>query len=242
VSDTKRLLAGVVLLIVISSAFVAILFYLDSNPVRLDVSFIPENVNTSPGEIGWFLVEIDSPTVITDYDVVIQTNASIDTDYRYWFQTPLLEVFLYPNSSHIDMCIEVEVVFTWGELVAHDSAFLHVLNWTFEGLTEVLEKQDVFIDYLKSTHPEFGINETTSWTPIHNGAGILIVGHYLFKSAQWEMELAWHVMIAPHDWVQVYLRPRGEIQPSWAGNIESWSTDNQTIVEIDPPTEIYRPM
>ena len=241
-SASKRLSVAIVLLIVIFSSFAAVLIYLNVGSARLDISFIPDRLNSSPGEIGWFLVEIDTSEEITTYELDIQTNTSIDTDYVYWPQTPLLEVFLYPNSSHIDTCIEVEVTLSVGDLIAHDSAFMLVWNWTFEGVEEVIEKRDVFIDYLAANHPELGINETTSWTPIFNCAGILIVGHYLFKSSQWEMEIAWHVMIQPYDWVQVYLRPRAEIQPSWAGEIESWSTDNQTIMEIEPPAEIYRPM
>lgn len=240
-SDSRRWPVFVVLLIVISSVFAVVLISLTSNSETLNIDFIPDHSNTSPGGTGWFIVEIDATEEIATYDVAIQTNTSIETDYEYWSQTPLLEVFIYPNTSHIDMCIEVEVVFTWGELVASDSAFLYVLNWTFGELSEVIQKRDVFIDHLASTYPELGINQTTSWTPIWNGAGILIVGHYLFKSTYWEMEIAWHVMIAPHDWVQVYLRPRAEVQPSWAGKIDSWTTDNETVVEMELPSEIYRP-
>ncbi len=240
VSESRRWIVGVVLLILLSSGFAGLFLYLNTNPDRLAINFIPEHTNSSPGEIGWFLVEIDAVDEISTYDIAIQTNVSIETDYKYWPQTPLMEVFVYPNSSHIDMCIEVEVSFTSGELVAHDTAYLYVLNWTFEGVSEVIEKRDVFIHYLETTYPELGINSSTSWTPIHNGVGILIVGHYLFKSTNWEMEIAWHVMIAPHDWVEIYLRPRAEIQPSWAGKIDSWSTDNQTVLEMEPPSEIYR--
>jgi len=239
---SNRLLAGIALLIIVIASSFAVVLYLNSSSDKLDITFIPEHMNSSPGETGWFLVEIDTTRQMTDYDIAIQTNASIETDYTYWPQTPLLEVFVYPNSSHVDSCIEIDLTLSSGALVVQDYAFLHVLNWTFEGLSEVIEKRDVFIGHLADSYPEFGINGTTLWTPIYNGAGILVVGHYLFKSSQWEMEIAWHVMIPPYDWVQVYLRPRAEVQPSWAGMIESWSTDNETVVEIDPPLEIYRPM
>jgi hypothetical protein len=239
-NNSSRVLAVVgVLLVLVFSALAGLILL---NSERIVISFIPDHSNTIPGETGWFLVEIQATSEITDYEIAVDTNCSVETGYKYWAQTPLLEVFVYPNASHVDHCIEIEVSFTWGELVAHDSAFLYVLNWTSEGLDEIIEKRDVFIDFLAVNHPEFGIDNNTTWTPIYNCAGIIIVGHHLFKSAEWEMEVSWHVMIAPYDWVQVYLRPRAESTPSWAGTINSWSTDNGTVVETDPPTEIYRPM
>jgi hypothetical protein len=239
---SKRSLTGIGLLLIVITSSVVVLIYLNSNIERLEISFLPEYMNSAPGETGWFLVEINSTRQTTDIEIDIQTNVSIETDYTYWSQTPLLEIFLYPDSSHIDSCIEVNVTISSGALVAHDVASLSVLNWSFGELTEVIEKRDVFINYMAINYPELGINDSTSWTPIHNGAGILIVGHYLFKSDQWELEIDWHVMIAPHDWVKGYLRHRAEVQPSWAGIIESWSSDNHTIIEVEPPTDIYRPM
>ncbi len=240
-SNSRRLLVIAVLLIVIISSVAAALIYMNLNSEKLEINFIPDHTNTSPGETGWFLVEIDSREQITTHEISIQTNVSVETDFTYWSQTPLIEVFVYPNSTHLDTCIEIEVTFSAGDLIAHDTAFLYVWNWTFGDISEVIAKRNVFIDYLATSHPEYGIDNTTSWTPIHNGVGILVVGHYLFMSSQWEMQIEWHFMISPYDWVVVYLRPRAEIEPSWAGKIESWITDNQTILEIEPPPEIYRP-
>lgn len=234
----RVLVVSALLLVVCMSSLAVILFM---NSQRVSISFVPERANTTPGETGWFLVEIEASRDIVTYEVAIETNASVDTDYTYWPDTPLLEVFVYPNESHVESCIEIEVTFSSDGVAAHDTAFLCVLNWTFEELEEVIERRDVFIDFLAANHAEFGIDNATVWTPIYNCAGILIVGHHLFKSAEWEMEVSWHVMIAPHDWVTVYLRHRGEAAPSWAATIESWSTDNQTVLETTPPTEIYRP-
>ncbi|MFX1368701.1 MAG: hypothetical protein ACFFAY_08900 [Promethearchaeota archaeon] len=237
---SNRTIAGIGLLVILIGSVAAAIFYMNIGSPNLDIEFIPNEINTAPGEVGWFIVAIETNVQTTAYDVSIQTNTSIESNYTFWPEAPLLEVFLYPNSSHIDSCIEVEVSLSSGELVSHDTAILNVLNWTFEQLPAVLEKRDVFINFLSANFPELDITATTPWTPIYNGAGILIVGHYLFKSSEWEMEISWHVMIQPHDWVQVYLRNRAELQPSWAGKIESWGSDNHSVVEIDPPDEIYR--
>lgn len=239
---SKRVLISIViLLVVISSSSVIILTYLNTGPSRLEISFTPDSLNTIPDDVGWFLVEIDTDQYIVDYNVDISTNVSVDTDYNYWPETPLLEVFLYPNSSHIDLCIEINVTFSSGSLTASDTAQMDVLNWTASDLAYVLERKNVFIEYLIDNHPEFGITHGTEWTPIYNCAGILIVGHYLFLSDDWELEIDWHVMIPPYDWVRVYLRNRADLDPSWAGEIQSWSTNNTVVLEISPPEQIYRP-
>jgi hypothetical protein len=100
--------------------------------------------------------------------------------------------------------------------------------------------RNVFINFLEARHPDYGINGSMTWTPIYNAPGILVVGHYLFLSDCWEMEVAWHTMIPPHDWVRVYIRSRSAIRPSWAGQIESLSSMNYTISETTPPMQIYR--
>ena len=127
-----------------------------------------------------------------------------------------------------------------GTVSATDGAIIHVIEWEIPDLEYFTEFQEVFVQYLARNHPEFGINETVTWTPIFNAIEILVVEHVLFKSESWEMELSRHVMIPPYDWVQVYIRPRGALTPTWAGKIDSWSTDNQAINEITPPEEIYR--
>ncbi len=231
-----------ILAIALSLIAVVCLFgvVLKSNPGQIDIRFIPDHLNTIPDDTGWFIVEVNSTQEIVDPDIEIHTNASIETDYTYWPQTHLIEVFLYPDLSHMDTCIEVEVTISSGPLVASDSALLLVWNWTASELPPVIEKRDVFVYYLASNHPELGINETTVWTPIYNCAGIIVVGHYLFQSDLWEMEVAWHEMIPPSDWVHVYLRQRQDVKPSWAGEIGSWSDVDRVVVEVDPPEEIYR--
>jgi hypothetical protein len=100
--------------------------------------------------------------------------------------------------------------------------------------------RDAFVSYFSSNKSSFGINETTIWDGFDNAPQILIVEHYLFRSEFWEMALSRHVMIAPHDWVRVYVRPRNQTAPIWSGIIESWSSGNYNVSEIDPPSSIYR--
>lgn len=71
-----------------------------------------------------------------------------------------------------------------------------------------------------------------------------MVSHYTFYSPDWEVGAAWHIMVPPDDFAEVYLRSRGELRPSLGFRLDSWQTaleaGDLTITEIDPPMEVVR--
>ena len=84
-----------------------------------------------------------------------------------------------------------------------------------------------FVAWLEANHPELGITADTAWDG-SLGSWVLIVEHYQYVSADWELGLAWHVMIAPDDWARIYLRHRwSETEPSMAFEISSFSTGTE---------------
>jgi hypothetical protein len=96
-----------------------------------------------------------------------------------------------------------------------------------------------FADWLAANRPELGIDPQTSWEPTL-GTWVLIVNHYAFFSEDWEVELSWHVMIAPDDWARIALRHRWtETRPSLAFEISSFSGTTEPH-EIDPPENVWR--
>lgn len=209
----------------------------------LIVEFIPKEMKSCPGHIAWLLVNI---TIVGDPDALlsisVHSNRSIQTQYHLWSNSSpqVLEVFLYPNTTHINANIGVEVSVTADMVTVTDVATVYVVDWSLPDLTLVTDMHYTFVQFLAANYPDFGIDETITWTATLNAPQILVVEHYLFMSEFWEMELSRHVMIAPYDWINVYLRPRGALTPSWAGMIESWTNNNQTILEIEPPDQIFR--
>jgi hypothetical protein len=85
------------------------------------------------------------------------------------------------------------------------------------------------------------VDELTGGTPV---AGLLVVSHYAWFTDQYEIGLAWHIMIAPDDFSELYVRPRGELAPTQAWRIDSWSTalagGSYSLTEIEPPAEVMR--
>jgi hypothetical protein len=68
-----------------------------------------------------------------------------------------------------------------------------------------------WIAWLATNHPELGITNDTVWQPSFVST-FLVVSHYAFWSDEWEMVIAWHNMIPPDDWTDVFLRRRGTDQ------------------------------
>jgi len=156
------------------------------------------------------------------------------------FEYKVLELFVKPNSTHLNHDIEIKLVCVDNNINIEGFATIKIIDWASKNITEVEIMRDAFVSYFSSNQSSFGINETIVWDGFDNAPQILIVEHYLFRSAFWELALSRHVMIAPHDWVRVYLRPRNQISPLWSGIIESWSSGNYNISETDPPSSIYR--
>jgi hypothetical protein len=73
---------------------------------------------------------------------------------------------------------------------------------------------------------------------------LLVVSHYAWFTDESEIGLAWHIMIPPDDWAELYVRPRGQPAPSRAFRLSSWSTavagGEVKIAEIPPPAEVTR--
>lgn len=81
----------------------------------------------------------------------------------------------------------------------------------------------------------------TSGTPV---AGLLVVTHYAWFTDTYEIGLAWHIMVAPDDFAEMYLRPRGERVPTRTYRISSWSNalagGAYQFSEVAPTAEVVR--
>ena len=223
--------------------FIFVIF--SPNTKKATITFYPSSLKSFPNHTAWLIAEINirDTTIFHDPLISVSSNESINLDYTLWDNSPenkVLEIFLVPNSTHLNHKIEIEARVNNNNTIIKNSAFVEIITWTQRNISEVIGMRDAFISHFAINEPTFNINGSTIWNGLDNAPQILIVEHYLFRSEFWEMELSRHVMIAPYDWVKVYLRPRNQIIPVWAGMIASWSSGNHTIVEMDPPPMIYR--
>jgi hypothetical protein len=234
--------------IIITATSIPLIFIIISlNQARenIQVQFIPTQIKSYPNHTIWLLLDIKIKNIdlMSNLSLDINTNSSIDMDLNIWDNSLLskvVEVFLYPNITHLNTVIEIEANVSSGHTFRVDYANVRLIDWTSVISSEIIAMRDEFVDYLSSNHTNFRINESTVWEEFGSAPQILVVEHYLFRSEYWEMELARHATIAPHDWVEIYLRPRSSLFPNWSGYINSWSSGDYTIIEVDPPIEIYR--
>lgn len=98
---------------------------------------------------------------------------------------------------------------------------------------------DRWLAWLVAEHPELGITADTAFEPIFVST-LLVVSHYAYWSPEWEITVAWHNMIAPYDFTEVYLRKRGvDTTYTLAFKIDSVS-GNTAPYAIEPPESVVR--
>lgn len=109
---------------------------------------------------------------------------------------------------------------------------------------EARQLMAVFSAWLADERPEFGITPTTELEGNAVAPMLLVVTHYMFKTDAWEIGLAWHIMIPPDDWAEIYLRPRDEAVPTVAFRLASrqaaFADGVVEISEVEPPAEVVR--
>lgn len=147
----------------------------------------------------------------------------------------IAEITIQPEQS-IDIGVHPIMVYATG-LNTTRSVRLNVemINWPSGNAQPAMVKRDDFVAWLETEHPEFGRFSGREWFPYMTYPGILVVEHWTFLDQDWEMRICFHVMIPPHDWSMILLRPRGEWDPIFAARRES----DGTIYEIpisDYPT------
>lgn len=208
---------------------------------KINVTFHPSDMISYPGHTAWLLADVQSEEPI---DIEVGTNVEVQVEWKTWStcaSSYLVEIFLKPNSQHVDNEIRVNLLAsTESRRFSIGSCTIDVINWTSCAMDSSVVIRDHFLQYIESNTTFSNINSSTEWNFCGSPAQILIVEHCLFQSEFWEIEISRHVMISPHDWAQTYIRPRNQTSPIWSAKIDSWSLDNSSIYEIDSPSEIFR--
>jgi hypothetical protein len=140
--------------------------------------------------------------------------------------------------------IELTVTATRGSVVREHKLTTVVMPWEDTEASTASDILAVFIPWLAETHPDLGITPAVDFDGVLVAPRLLVVTHRAFFNDEWEIGLAWHIMVAPQDWAQIYLRPRDQMAPTKAFVLSSWSTalggGRYEIREMPPPEEVVR--
>jgi hypothetical protein len=188
-----------------------------------------------PGQKVSFLVVVTSPG--NDATVTISATAigAKITDIKPAQLKPGVvgEVWLVPDAATEEATITVSFTATRGSVTHTDQRSTRIMPFEDDRAEQAQPYFETWIDWLATNHPEFGITKATNWDSTYVMA-LLIVSHYAYFSDEWEMKVSWHIMIAPDDFTEVYLRHRGD-ETAWSHAYRMDSFTNKTEVhEITP--------
>jgi hypothetical protein len=209
----------------------------DEFAAAVAISVVPDRIRT--GEVAEVTVVIDE-TVVADLpedgEPMLGRGEPVDATDR-----PVGEVETDTPISPVGpegVSVPVTVTLTRGNTEARHDVPINISPGEDHLLADAASHRDRFVAWLETERPELGITSATEWigTPVQ--PHILVVSHYLFLSEDWEMSVMWHIMIAPHDWSRISLRPRDQLSPTLAFEIPSVS--DPTFVEIEPPAYVDR--
>jgi hypothetical protein len=207
---------------------------------RLDVMPAMSIGRTIGGQRVTFLVTVtgdrgDGPVGLT----VVADDAAISIEPQPLPPGVVGEVSVTPDPVVTEADLAVTITASRAGIERQERRTLHVTPGEDTLLAEATTHLSQFTGWLMDEQPQLGIGPGTVWegTP---GSWVLVVNHYLFFSEDWEIGLAWHVMIPPDDWSMIYLRHRWtEAHPSLAFEIPSVAGAMEPR-EIDPPDDVWR--
>jgi len=195
-----------------------------------------------PGSRYCFLVLVDDPSGST-IPVTIEASTTkatvIDISPAELAPGVVGEVCVTADPTSAETTGAVTITASRGAVAKTAERSLPVFPMNDERATDAQPYFERWVAWLAAEHPELGITADLDWEPVFVST-LLIVSHYSYWSTDWEMTVAWHVMVAPYDWTEVHLRRRGvDMAPSMAFRIESVSGETDPI-EVDPPAEVVR--
>lgn len=196
---------------------------------------------TIPGAKVVFLVTVSGTASDGPVEITAQApNATTTIEPAQLVPGVVGEVTLVAKDCSCDSTqVGIEIAATRAGARQTETRTLELVSGTDDWKADADAHLAPFITWLAANRPDLGITAATKWegTP---GSWVLVVNHYLYFSTDWELNLAWHVMIAPDDWSRIALRKRGsEVAPSLAFEISSVSGGTAPH-EIAPPEAVWR--
>ncbi len=143
----------------------------------------------------------------------------------------IAEITINPSSSIAitTYTIEVKASYTGNTVVL--PLEVEIIDWP--GWDPEVADQELapFIPWLETEFPELGDFSERIWSTYLTYPGILVVEHWTYLDADWELRLCYHVMIPPYDWSRVLLRRRGEWDPILAAERDTYGDIYEIPIE-----------
>lgn len=201
----------------------------------------PEVRAAIPGQKVCFLVVLNTADTTSPVTIsATATKATVTAIEPVELKAGVVgEVWVVPDASTTEATASVTISATRAGVTKTVERSLPIFPMEGERAADAQPYFEHWVAWLAAEHPELGITANTVWEPEFVST-LLVVSHYAYWSEDWELTIAWHVMMPPDDWSEIYLRHRGtESAPSLAFRIDSFSgaTEPHTVT---PPEVVVR--
>lgn len=217
----------------------------EPEPFTMTVS--PEFVQGAiPGASTGVLVTIadEQPTDMPVEISVTATGAIVTVEPSRIVAGQVAEVTIVADAATAERPLDIVVTGTRGDLTSSVTRSTTVLPWEDDRAPYAGQLLDLFTAWLAENEPDLGITPSTAFTGTFVAPSLLVVSHYLYVSDEWELGVAWHIMVAPDDWAEIYVRPRDELAPTHAYRLASqqaaFEDEVVDIAATAPPAEVVR--
>jgi hypothetical protein len=184
-----------------------------------------DSIDSYPSGGGVFLIRLNPGD-----DFSGPVRLTIKADPR--LHADLSAAVLNPQSPVAEITIMPEQTFPIGlhtiTVLADNASFsrkliliVNIINWWIADKRNAVQNLLPFAEWLEKNHPELGDFLEREWYIYATYPGILVVEHWTFLDAEWEIRVCHHVMIPPYDWSKMLLRKRGEWEPTLAAKRET---------------------
>jgi hypothetical protein len=192
-----------------------------------------------PGEQICFLVSIEAQDTFP-----VSITASVD-GAKVTVRNPVVEpgsvgeVWVVPDAATVETTVTVDITATRGGVSHSEHRSIAIMPMDDERAADAQPHFERWVAWLTANQPELGITLDTQWEATFVST-FLVVSHYAYWTDEWEMVVAWHNMIPPDDWSEIYLRHRDtELQPTVAFRVDSVAGETEPH-SVAPPAEVLR--
>ena len=166
-----------------------------------------------PGEVVCFVLEPPEAEPGEVSYAVAAEGADVVLEPTVFGSGAVVETCVMPAETETETIATVtfttELQYGSEQLVRTDTRTIAVWPMEDERAQDAQPYFDRWIAWLADEQPELGITAETEWDPTFVST-FLVVSHYAYWNDDWEMVIAWHNMIPPDDWTDVFLRRRGD--------------------------------
>ena len=245
ITQNQILVIVVIVLVGISGIFYVYMNFLKPAPFSIQI-FLSEVDDVHPGQICLLLATIQEKGIgggkgrPVEISVAVP-GSSTNIENGLISEGQVAEISIIPSEAVMNSELMVTVRGVRGSYETSNTSIIHVGGTMGNGrdgdedpFRELASGfQGKFIIWLSENHPELGITSEVEWVGVNIRPNFMVVMYYLFISDEWEMGMTWHVMIPPHDWSRIYLRPRfTETAPTLAFELSSYTMEDFEIRSV----------